>query len=337
MKPRLLITGASGFIGGYLVDEALARGYDVTVAIRPSSDRSRLSNPAIIFIELNYSSAELVAKYADGLAPSADEPAWHYVIHNAGITKSKDAADFMRINAEQTRHLVEGLALAKAKPKRFVLMSSMGSYGPLLDEWAVLDESCTQMPVTNYGRSKYLAEQYVKKSGLPYSIMQPTGVYGPYDRDYLLTYMAVSKGLDFATGSKPQQLSFVYASDLAQAAFVAMESAEAANRSFIVSDGQTISDVDYGQMLQRLIGKKRVWSVRVPLPLLRVACEAGQLWANLTGKITALNSDKYAILAQRNWRCDPSAIMALGFVPKYSLEQGLMASIRWARQEGYLV
>ncbi|MCE8193941.1 NAD(P)-dependent oxidoreductase [Porphyromonas gingivalis] len=333
---RVLITGATGFIGGYLVDEALRRQYEVWAAVRPHSDRSRLTDSRIRFVEIDYRDPSDIARLADKIAPEG-ESAWHLVIHNAGITKARDTSLFREINAEQTKRFLIGLQGAKHCPERFVLMSSMGSYGAPPDDCQPLSSSSVPKPTTAYGESKLLAEQYVQTFvTIPYTIIQPTGVYGPHDQDYLMAIRSVDKGFDFSTGNTPQTLTFIYAEDLASAVFIAAEHPDAAGQKYIVSDGKEYTDIEFGRMIQHLLGRKNVCHLRIPLPLVKAACYIGQKWADISGTLTPLNLDKYAIIAQRNWRCDSSPIRAIGFSPRYNLEQGLAETIRWARTTGQI-
>ncbi|KGL52987.1 epimerase [Porphyromonas canoris] len=332
---RVLITGATGFIGGYLVEEALRLGYEVWAAVRKSSNRSRLNSRKIHFVELDYASPTQIAHLADSLAPQG-EPAWHLVIHNAGVTKVKQTEEFYRINSEQTALFADQLRQAKCPPERFVLMSSMGSYGPPPNDTEPLRSSDPCHPGTEYGKSKLLAEQYVQESGLPYTIIQPTGVYGPYDQDYLMAIKSVSKGIYVRSGLALQHLTFIFASDLARATFIAAEASEAEGNKYIVSDGKSYTDKDFGELLRKVLGKKRLLKLALPLPLVYVGCVIGQLWGGLTGSLTPLNRDKYTIFAQRNWRCDASPIFRLGFSPEYDLEEGLTATVAWARENGLL-
>lgn len=334
-RKRVLITGATGFIGGYLVDEAIRCGYEVWAAVRKGSNRSRLSDKGIHFVELSYTDPTQITDLANSLAPEG-EPAWHLVIHNAGVTKVKQTEEFYRINSEQTALFVAQLRQAKCPPERFLLMSSMGSYGPPPNDTEPLRSSDPCHPGTEYGKSKLLAEQYVQESGLPYTIIQPTGVYGPYDQDYLMAIKSVSKGIYVRSGLALQHLTFIFASDLARATFIAAEASEAEGNKYIVSDGRSYTDKEFGRLIQKTLGKKFVLKLALPLPLVYIGCAVGQLWGNLTGSLTPLNRDKYTIFAQRNWRCDASPIFRLGFTPEYDLEKGLAATVSWARDNNLL-
>ena len=123
---KVLITGASGFIGGFLTDEALKRGYEVWAGVRSHSSRVHLQDERIRFMDLNYKDEEaLKAQLADFVAK---EGAWDYVIHNAGLTKTLNKADFFEVNAGNTHRFLNALA-EKCPPSKFLLMSSLSSFG----------------------------------------------------------------------------------------------------------------------------------------------------------------------------------------------------------------
>ena len=101
---KILITGASGFIGSFIVEEALKQGFETWAAVRKSSSKEYLQDERIHFIELNLSSK---AQLIEQLRPHQ----FDYVVHAAGVTKCLNKADFRRINTEGTKNLVDALLL----------------------------------------------------------------------------------------------------------------------------------------------------------------------------------------------------------------------------------
>lgn len=335
--PRLLITGSSGFIGSHMLREARAAGYELWVAVRAGAQLERLERQGIRYVEVNYYDAEQMRSAFHALsAHYPDEPLWHYVIHNAGITKTARLEEFQEVNAEHTLRLLSALIDLPQPPERFVLMSSLSSYGNIHRDDTPLRADDPQRPTTRYGRSKCLAEHYTEQSGLPFTILLPTGVYGPGDKDYLMSLRGIAGGINAMAGCQTQYLTFVHGADVARAALHVLSRPEAEGERYIVSDGATYTDIEYGRLVQRLLGRQRVLHLRVPLPLLWGVCQLGSLWARLSGKVTPLNRDKYPILAQRNWRCDPSSLLALGWQPRYDLEKGLRDTLEVARAQGLL-
>lgn len=120
---KILVTGASGFIGSYIVEEALRQGMETWAAVRPTSSRKYLQDERIHFINLNLSSEEELEKE---LAPHE----FDYIVHAAGATKCLHAEDFYKVNTEGTKHLVNVLLRLQMPIRRFVFVSSLSILEP---------------------------------------------------------------------------------------------------------------------------------------------------------------------------------------------------------------
>ena len=336
-EKRILITGANGFIGGFLVKEALQRGYDVWAGIRPDSSRENLQDERIHFICLNYDDKEaLTEQLREQVAISG---AWRYVIHNAGITKTVHIDTFYKVNARYTNMLIESLASAGCKPEKFLLMSSLGSYGP------VHERSCTpiriddrQQPDSDYGKSKLQAETFLKaQTYFSYIILCPTGVYGPGDKAYLMEIKSIKARFDFKAGMKPQRITFIYVKDLVVAAFLALENPQVRNTSYFVTDGKAYTDCEFARLVKKMLGKRFVINLRIPLWLLYVICVFMELAGKIVKRPVTLNTDKFKIFRQRNWLCEMERTFSeLGFIPHYNLEEGLKETICYCKENGFL-
>lgn len=338
MAKRILITGASGFIGSFMAARALSEGLEVWAAVRRSSSRKYLQDPRLRFIELNLSSSsELKAQLGTHLR--THEP-FDYVIHAAGATKCRAAKDFFTVNTEGTTRLAATLKEtgALAPQGRLVFISTLGVYGPIHEEdRRPIRENDNKKPNTAYGRSKLQAEEGLAKiPGLNYVVLRPTGVYGPRERDYYLMAQSIRRHVDFSVGFKPQFLTFVYVDDLVEAAFRALENGRS-GRAYAITDGHSYTSRAFSDLLQQELGVKHVLHVTAPLWLLRGICHANELLAKLTGRIPTLNTDKCRIMSQRNWECDiHPAREELGYVPQWPLARGVKAAVAWYKQEGWL-
>lgn len=331
MKEKLLVTGASGFIGSFIVEEALRRDYDVWAAVRKSSSRQFLSDPRIHFIELDLDSTEHLLQQLKGSSFS-------YVVHAAGVTKCLDKADFRRINTLGTQHLVEALLALRMPLRRFVYISSLSIMGAIREEqpYREILESDTPCPNTAYGESKLAAEQWLSTQELPYVILRPTGVYGPRERDYFMMAKSIKAHTDFAVGYRQQDITFVYVTDVVQAVFLAMEKGRT-GRKYFLSDGEVYQSSTFSDLIRQELGNP--WWIRItaPLWLLRIITFCGEWVGHLTGKVTALNNDKYNIMRQRNWRCDiEPARQELGYEPQVKLPEGVRRSIQWYKDNKWL-
>ena len=334
MNPRILITGASGFIGSFIVEEALDRGFETWAAVRKSSSREFLKDERIHFIELNLSSEEQLKKQLKDIQ-------FDYVVHAAGVTKCLHKEDFFRINTEGTKNLVRALLDLQMPLKRFVYISSLSIMGAIREKqpYQEIRERDQAQPNTAYGKSKLEAEQWLNSLNeklFPFIILRPTGVYGPRERDYFMMAKSIQSHIDFAVGFKQQDITFVYVTDVVQAVFLALEKGET-GRCYFLSDGEVYQSSTFSDLIRKELGNP--WWIRItaPLWLLRIITFCGEYMGHLTGKVTALNNDKYNIMKQRNWRCDISpARQELGYEPKVKLEEGVHKSIVWYKKNKWL-
>ena len=337
MKKRILITGASGFIGGFLVREALKRGYEVWAGVRPGSSREHLKDERIRFICLSYDDPVALTNQLREVVSATG--AWHYVVHNAGVTKTISKSDFYTVNALYTHTLIKSLSDAYCCPDKFLLISSLSSYGPVREssiEPIRTDDE--QKPDSHYGKSKLQAEQFVKgQTGFDYVILCPTGVYGPGDKDYLMELKSIRSGFDFKMGLKPQRMMFIYVKDFAVATFQAIENPSVRNATYFVSDGDVYTDHEFAGIVKELLGKSFVFSMRVPLWIGYMACVCSEWLGKIFKRAMTLNTDKYKILQQRNWICETGQTCRdLDFTPQYNLHKGLEETIRFNKEKGIL-
>ena len=344
---KILVTGASGFIGSFIVEEALKRGFETWAAVRGSSSKAYLQDERINFIELNLSSKEQ-------LVEQLRSHTFDYVVHAAGVTKCLDKRDFRRINTEGTKNLVTALMELQMPLKRFVFVSSLSVFGAIREKqpYEEIRETDTPQPNTEYGRSKLEAEQWLEKLSensessessedsdkkpFPYVILRPTGVYGPREKDYFLMAQSIRQHSDFAVGYKRQDITFVYVSDVVQAVFLALEKGQT-GRKYFLSDGEVYQSTTFSDLIHEELG--RPWWIRITAPVwvLRIVTFCGEYIGWMTGKVTALNNDKYHILRQRNWRCDiEPAKKELGYEPKVQLKEGVHRAISWYLENKWL-
>ena len=329
---RVLITGASGFIGSFIVEEALQRGMEVWAAVRKSSSREWLQDERIHFIELNLSSE-------DDLKTQLKDHVFDYVVHAAGVTKCLKKEQFYKVNTEGTRHLVQALLALQMPLKRFVYLSSLSIFGAIREEqpYQPIRETDVPQPNTEYGKSKLAAEAILKEGvAFPYVILRPTGVYGPREKDYFLMVKSIQSHTDFSVGFKRQDITFVYVKDVVQAVFLAMERGKS-GRCYFLSDGQVYQSSSFSDLIIHELGNPWCLRIKAPIWVLRLVTFFGEQVGKITGKISALNNDKYHILKQRNWQCDiQPAIDELGYQPQYQLERGVKETIEWYKEQNWI-
>lgn len=329
----ILVIGASGFIGSFIVEEALKRGFDTWAAVRKTSSRRYLRDSRIHFLELSFGDE-------DRMTEQFREHRFDYIVDAAGATKCRNSADFFRTNTEGVKVIVRALLRSGMDLKKFVFLSSLSVYGAPREKEPHEDimDTDPMMPDTAYGKSKLEAEQFLGtvKDRLNYTVLRPTGVYGPREKDYFLMVKSIKRHVDCAVGYSRQDITFVYVTDVVAAVFLALKQEESGNGYFI-TDGGVYESATFSHLVRRELGNPLCIRLVMPIFLMRAVCALGSLWARISGKITALNNDKFHILAQRNWRCDITpARRELGYNPQVPLEEGVKRTVAWYRQEGWI-
>ncbi|MBQ2163889.1 MAG: NAD(P)-dependent oxidoreductase, partial [Muribaculaceae bacterium] len=288
MNKKILITGAGGFIGGYLVEEALKRGYETWAAVRKSTNRQFLTDERIKFLELDFSDYNaLHLSLKDTIEKNGK---WDFVVHNLGLTKATNYLDFETVNYGYLKSLVDELKELDAVPDVFLMMSSLSVMGPGDEvDYKPFTSGDIPAPNTRYGVSKLKGETYLQmQSDFPYTIFRCTGVYGPHERDYFLMMKSIKRGFDFSVGFKKQLLTFIYVKDLAQAVMDALE-AGPMRKAYFISENQSYTQQQFRKIVLDELGKKVVIPVTCPLWVVKIVCHVAEFIGKLTGKPSTLN------------------------------------------------
>ena len=327
---KILVTGASGFIGSFIAAEGINRGYTVYAGIRNTSSRKYLPEE-VQTVELSFGDKERLKSELTALGRL------DYIIHNAGVTKCNQKTDFDKVNYGYTRNFVEALTESDTVPQKFLFVSSMAAYGPgnpkTLEPVRLMD---TPKPDTLYGISKLKAEQFIMaQKDFPYLLLRPTGVYGPREKDYFVFLKTVNNHLEPAMGMKKQHLTFVYVTDLAKVMFLALES-PFLQKSWFVSDGKEYDNREYAAIVKKHLNRRAVY-LPVPLFIVKAISYTLDTVCGWFGVSPTLNKDKYKIMRATNWKCEIEPLQCdLGFQAEYDLDQGIAACVEWYRKEKWL-
>jgi nucleoside-diphosphate-sugar epimerase len=333
---KVLITGASGFIGSFIVEEALHKGYDVYAAVRASSNKQFLQDPNIKFVELDLSNKEKLQQQFYLL--QQEDIHFDYVIHNAGITHAKKGESFYDTNFCNTKNVVDALVASSMPLQKFVLTSSLAAYGPgNADTLQPIQQTDKKTPVSLYAKSKLLAEEYVaSQKHFPYLVINPTGVYGPRDKAFLQFVQMIKSGWEPYVGRNKQMVSLIYVKDLAKA-IIALLPSWCQQKSFIIADGFDYDKEEMGTIAKQVLQKKTI-KLKLPVTPVRIAVKAiDKLHTAIKGYPPFLNSEKIDEISQPNWLCDSREIWStLNDQPAYNLESGLKETIEWYQANNWL-
>ena len=336
MKKKILITGASGFIGSYLVEEALKQGFDVYAGIRITSNREFLQDKRIHFVELNFSSPLQLEQQLTANKQLYGN--FDYVVHNAGVTQAKKKEDFFTVNWGYTKNLLTALQASGMELQKFVLISSLAAYGPGDTEtFTPIELGQKQEPISVYGKSKLCAEAFVRSSNhFPYIVINPTAVYGPRDKDFLEFVKLINKGIEPYIGIHKQMVSLIYVKDFARAV-IGITGSPIIDRSYIVSDGLAYPKDQLGAAVKSILDK-RTLKIKIPAIPIRIIIAAIEKVQQLfLGSLPFLNTDKVREISSPNWLCNSAQLwIDLSTTATYYLEDGMKETIEWYKENNWL-
>ncbi len=332
---KILITGASGFIGSFLVEAALTKGYRVYAAIRETSSKKYLQDKRINFINLKYEQVEELKMQLSELKETNDDLI--YVIHAAGVTKSVDKSDFDKANYLYTKNLIKAVISSGIKLEKFIYISTLAVCGPGNPQSNTpIQLNEPKNPVSLYGKSKLKSEQFIEKTKqLPYIIFRPTGVYGAREKDFFVMYKMINKGIETYIGTKNQLATFIHIDDFTELTFKALSS-DIDRAAYFATDGNYHTSKEFSEAIKTALNKKTI-SMIIPKFIVKNIAYISGFISKMTGKVSTLNPEKYKDISHTNWLCDSSRTFKdFDFKPKYNIKNGLKETISWYKKENLL-
>ncbi|MGA9363273.1 MAG: NAD-dependent epimerase/dehydratase family protein [Bacteroidota bacterium] len=325
---KVLVTGGTGFIGSHLVELLLARGDDVRCVAKDRLNVVMLDSPNVEVILGDLNNGLGWDRILDGV---------ERVYHLAGVTKAARASEYYEGNCLATRRLLESCFRFGPNLKRFLYVSSQAAVGPSLDGQPVTERS-PYHPVTHYGRSKMMAELEILKvrDQLPVTIIRPSAVYGPRERDWLEYFKYIKQGIQPLMGFGKKFLSLIHSDDLVSGIIAAAESSQAEGETYFLGSETTYSTEDIGDVVARILNRRTV-RVRIPHVLVRAVGMLLGISAQLKHKAALFNYQKAIDSLQSAWICSvEKAKSHFGFRQCVALEDGMLGTCRWYQEHGWL-
>ena len=333
-----LVTGATGFIGRYLVRHLVESGNRVTCLVRKTSDRAPIEELDVTFA---------VGNINDPASLKRAVVAVDVVYHLAAMLKTPWRKDFISTNVEGTGNVAEACALVD-RPPILVVVSSIAAAGPTPADES-LTESVDAAPISKYGRSKLNGELAARQHAevVPITIVRPAAVYGEGDRATLPFFKAASLGIGLVPTLADNRLSLVYAGDLV---WLLREAALRGERLpppttadcdpgrgvYYAAHDEQPTLKELGQLLGDVFGHDKIGTVRVPSWLTRSVGAIGEVVGRLRDNPSTVNWDKTREATAGSWICSPNkAREQLGFTPS-NLSHQLDTTAGWYKEVDWI-
>ncbi len=311
---KILITGATGFVGKHLV-QALSSKHEIFCLVRNEQKLKDL--PARERLKIIKGDLFVGEPFPEDL---------EMVIHLASLTKALRADDFFRTNVAGTEALLS--RLKNCSLKKFILLSSLAAAGP--SDKNGITEDFPANPVSLYGKSKFEQEKIVARTAAcPFWILRAPIVFGPYDFDMLVGLKLIKKGWLLTTGSRKRLYSIIFVKDLVKAIEKLIEHSPE-QKIFYAANTQPIDWQEFMLQCAQLMGRTKLHNINLPLWIAKIAAESSSLLAMISEKSSIFNRDKYLEMKYPFWICNSNAFRkATAFECDYSLNDALALTINW--------
>ena len=325
---KILLTGASGFVGSHILDSLRARGLDTVLLLRPTSNQQFIASH-LREVKLRPGSIGDPESLRQAMAGVT------HVIHCAGATRASRISGFYEANQAGARNVIDAVNAQGGRVQRVVHISSLAAAGPAVRQNPAREEDPPH-PVSEYGKSKLVGELEVRNHcRTEYVIVRPPAVYGPRDMEFLRLFKAVKNHV-LPKPSGAQALSLVFVKDLADAVVSCLEHPGAAGKTYFVASPEIVTARG---MAEEIAVQMHAWTVPLPLPtaLLWPVCLAQEVLSRLTGKPSVLSLQKFAELRAPGWVCAPARLeQEIGCACATTLKLGIAETLAWYQNQHWL-
>lgn len=333
MVGHTLITGVNGFIGSHLLELLIKERQHndkILCLVRSTADLSNITE----FLKAPDVGVVVGDVTKPDTLPNAVSGA-RYIFHLAAALKIPSDQRYFEVNTKGTENMLRAAVEHAAESlDRFILVSSLSASGPSPGQHQI-DEEHTCKPVGAYGQSKLQAERiaagYMDK--LPITIVRPSAVYGPRERDLNQTIPAVENRLHPKIGFGKKYASFIIAEDLVKGMLAASRSEKAIGQTYFLTNREYYTDIQVVKTMAKAMGKP----IGLILPVPKVALIAASLLSTvkywfLRGRpAMALNMVKN--ITQKYWLCSPAkAKRDFGWQDEISLLEGMRRTLQSYRE-----
>ena len=325
---RVMVTGATGFLGGHVAEQLAQAGHHVRALVRTSSDVASLRSWGVELVEGDLGNKRSVQAACDGVDA---------VIHCAAkVGDWGPVEEYRKVNVEDFRLLLD--ACLEKKVGRLVVVSSLGVYEAKdhfgTDETAPLPAKHIDGYTQTKVEAENLAMQYYREKGLPLIIIRPGFIYGPRDRNVMPRILKNLKArLVTYFGSRNKQLNNVYVGNVVESIELALRDEAPLGEAFNITDAKTVSKKVFFERIADLSQLPRPFATW-PMWFARFMCGTFETAGKLFGFTPVLSMARLKFMGLNLDYSIEKAQKTLGYRGKTSFDDGMRQTIDWLKQEG---
>jgi dihydroflavonol-4-reductase len=291
----VLVTGANGFVGSFLVEELLSRNYQVRCFVLAGEPLRWLKD---LPVEIRYGNICQIETLYDTVEKV------DCIYHLAGVKTAWDETTYFRVNFHGTKNVLEATLQRNYQLKRFVYVSSQAAAGPSLDGRPITEEITCQ-PITSYGKSKWAAEEYLQaySSKVPLTILRPSFIYGPRNLETKLLYELIRWGIVPTIRHHDPYVNVIHVRDVVQAIILAAEHKQACGQLYFITSPERYTWREIIEQSLRIRNKKgRIFPI--PWTGVKLAASMVKSYRKLRRQPFNLIDEKVEELRQKHWICN---------------------------------
>jgi dihydroflavonol-4-reductase len=326
---RILVTGATGFIGSRLVLMAREASHEVVAAGQLNNPVETGRSEELADHDVQVMTGSLLdAGFVASLVAGCDA-----VIHLAAAQHEANVPDehFERVNVDATRMLLE--AAIAAGVTRFVYGSTIGVYGSASE--GQLDEDSPPRPENIYGRTKLEAEQLVKSHGgrIDVVVIRISETYGPGDFRLLKLFRAINRGRFLLVGPCINQRQVIHVDDLSRGLLLGATHVDAVGETFVLAGRETMTTREMVNAIAAALGRPPP-RLKVPLWPFSLAAVVLETTLRPLGIQPPLHRRRLDFFRKSFLFSTDKAKNRLGFVPVVTFAEGSRQTARWYAEKG---
>ncbi len=324
---KVLVTGSNGFVGSHIVQYLAGLGHEVTCLVRATSDCRWINGLDVSCV---------TGDIEDPRTLQDAVRAVDVIVHAAALVRANTPEEYFAVNAAGTRNLARAVLQNNPSLKQFILISSQAAMGPspalrpkLISE--------TNTPVSDYGRSKLAGELELIRTlegTVPYTILRPTSVYGPRDKDILIFFQLINLGLRPKT-SDQRFIQLLYVDDIPVAVERAMSLPAARNKIYCLGEPAWRTWPHLGEVMA-IANDLNTRSIPVPDWAFTATSFVAETIARISGKPAVLNRQKIEEMRQRFWIADVTAAVSELGMDFTNLSRGAKITYQWYKENKWL-